>query len=260
AGLYAGQGFTDASGNQVFPNRNLDFSKAHHYVLAHNLLFANGLRLKTEAYYQYLYNIPVSSGINDSFSALNVFDGFVGDVLTNKGTGRNFGVEVSAQKPLEKNFYYLISASVYDAKYRGSDNVLRNARYNGNYAFAFTGGKEFVKEKEGKNRVIGLNVRALYQGGFRATPVDTNASIAAQQTVFIETQAFSQQLQDYFRIDLRISLKKNKPNYTRLLALDLQNALGTQNVAYQYFDTQKQQIVTRFQLGLTPNLSYRIEF
>ena len=37
-------------------------------------------------------------------------------------------------------------------------------------------------------------------------------------------------------------------------------SLNAQNEAYRYFDQRKGAIVTRYQLGLIPNLSYRVEF
>ena len=42
--------------------------------------------------------------------------------------------------------------------------------------------------------------------------------------------------------------------------LDLQNATNARNEAFRYFDFRKGETVTRYQLGLIPNLSYRIEF
>lgn len=53
---------TSGSGNE-FPNKDLGFSRAHHVVLAHDWLMGDKVRLKTELYYQRLYNVP---GISDS--------------------------------------------------------------------------------------------------------------------------------------------------------------------------------------------------
>ncbi|MEO0331169.1 MAG: hypothetical protein AAF223_05720, partial [Bacteroidota bacterium] len=73
-------------------------------------------------------------------------------------------------------------------------------------------------------------------------------------------QAFSNKLPDYFKLDLRISLRKNTDRYTSVWSLDLQNALNQQNVAFQYFDTIEGAVVTKYQLGLIPILTYRVEF
>jgi hypothetical protein len=47
---------------------------------------------------------------------------------------------------------------------------------------------------------------------------------------------------------------------TGLWALDLQNVTGARNAAFRYFDFRKHEVITKYQLGLIPNLSYRIEF
>jgi hypothetical protein len=256
--LQLAQTYLGKSGSQN--NKNLDFSKAHHYVLTYNINLKEGFSVKAETYYQALFNIPVSATAQNSFSALNVFDDYVVGALANNGTGKNYGIELTARQFWKKGFYYLFTGSLYEAKYKGSDNIERDSRFNGKYLFSATGGKEFTKEKTNKNRVIGINARLIYQGGYRSTPIDEATSAVQQKTVFVENQAFSQKLQDYVRLDLRLSLKRNKPNYTRILSLDLQNALGTQNVAYQYYDPQQTKVVTKYQLGLLPVLNYRVEF
>jgi len=114
--------------------------------------------------------------------------------------------------------------------------------------------------KADKQRVLGINLRSVYLGGLRVTPIDEAASQAQQQTVFIDELAFSQQLSDYFKVDFRLSLRTNKEGRTSVWSLDLQNALNTQNVAFQFYDTVEGQVVTKYQLGLIPILTYRLEF
>ena len=43
-------------------------------------------------------------------------------------------------------------------------------------------------------------------------------------------------------------------------SLDLQNVTNAQNPAFRYFDSRKGEVITKYQLGIIPNLSYRIEF
>ena len=63
-----------------------------------------------------------------------------------------------------------------------------------------------------------------------------------------------------FRIDLRVYLKRDRDGRTGLWAIDVQNVANTRNEAYKAFDFRKGETITRYQLGLIPNLSYRIEF
>ena len=78
--------------------------------------------------------------------------------------------------------------------------------------------------------------------------------------MYKEGEAFSSQLADYKRFDLRISWTKNKPNYTRMLSLDIQNVFSFQNDAYMMYDPFLMEVVTETQLGIIPVLSYRVEF
>src|SRR5690606_33878939 len=102
-------------------------------------------------------------------------------------------------------------------------NKWYDTRYNTNYAWTFTSGKE-IKTGEGfKNRILGFNIKTMYAGGLRQTPVNTDASMLAGQVVFFNDQAFLNKNPDYFRTDIKLSMKSNRAKSTRTLSLDIQN-------------------------------------
>ncbi|MFW5761590.1 MAG: TonB-dependent receptor [Cyclobacteriaceae bacterium] len=243
----------------IYPNRDLALSKAHHWLLQHEWQIGNTLQLKTVAYYQELFDIPIAPGVDRSFSVLNILEEMVTDSLVNEGTGRNYGLEVSLQQNMKSGIYYVLNTALYEAKYTGGDGIERDSRFNGNFNLNLTAGKEFIPKNKQNNRV-GINTRILYQGGFRQSPINIAASTSSNTTVFDESKAFSRQLPAYFRADLSFILKKNKKNYTRIWSLDIQNVLNRQNVAYLYYDLQAQDVITKYQLGILPFLSYRIQF
>jgi hypothetical protein len=146
---------------------------------------------------------------------------------------------------------------LYDSKYKALDGVLRNTRFNGNHAVSFTAGKDFVWKK---NRTFGVNTRAIYTGGLRATPIDIERSKELGRTEYIEALAFTDKMPDYFRTDLRFSLKRNMTRSTRTLSLDLQNATNQRNLGGQYFEPRSGEMKKWYQLPLLPVLSYRVEF
>ena len=113
-------------------------------------------------------------------------------------------------------------------------------------------GREFAKQKEHVKRTWGVSARANVTGGQRYTPSATTTGEVPEP--------YSAQLDTYYRIDLRVYLKREHARRTGLWALDIQNATNAQNKAYLYFDWRQDAIVTKYQLGLIPNLSYRIEF
>jgi hypothetical protein len=179
------------------------------------------------------------------------------DPLVNKGIGRNYGLELTVEQFLHNDLYFLLSGSLFNSEYKALDNIWRSTMFNANHGLSFTAGKDFQWRK---NRVFGLNIRTIWTGGFRSTPIDVNKSMQAQQTEYIESQMFSQQMPDYFRSDLRVSIKRNRAKTTSTLALDIMNATNHRNVWGSYFDLLSGQVKTAYQIGLLPVISYRIEF
>ncbi|GAB3513656.1 TonB-dependent receptor [Emticicia fontis] len=249
---------------QNTPNVSLGFTKAHHYVLSHQYYFKHGSYLKTELYYQKIFNVPVITSsplftqkVEPGFSTLNLVEGFIDEPLQNKGTGQNYGIEITYQQYLTNGFYALINSTYYNSTYVGGDGVKRNTRYNGKHIFNLTIGKEW---KYSKDRMIGTSIRLIWLGGFYETPIDEKASQIARKPVYKVTEAFTIKQPDYFRPDFRIYLKKSKQKYSRTLALDIQNIASYKNTAYSYYDILQKKIVKQYQLGLVPILSNRWEF
>src|SRR5690606_22406984 len=67
----------------ILPNKNLELSKAHHVVIGFDRIVNEFSHIKTEFYYQHLYDIPVSTDKNSTYSILNAMDGFTDESLVN---------------------------------------------------------------------------------------------------------------------------------------------------------------------------------
>jgi hypothetical protein len=253
---FARQENTDGSFSS--PNRDLGFTKANHYVVSFSHRLSKKLLLKTEFYYQQLFNAPVSKKDSSTFSTLNILDGYVLEPLVNKGKGRTYGVEISLERYLQNYFYFTLSNSLYQSKYTARDGVERNTRFNGNYIITLIGGKDFVSQN--KKKTFGVNIKAIYAGGLRTTPIDLAASQAKGYTVFDEYNAYSLRNPNYFRTDLRLSMKWNKRRVTSTLSLDIQNVTNRLNVYNQYYNEDENKIVYNYQTGLIPILNYKVEF
>ncbi len=255
-GVYEAEA-VDGLGNRTFPNKNVGLNKSHHLVVAYDRALNQFTRLKVETYYQHLFNIAVKDDLTSPISTLVLEDGYFTDPLINKGTGRNYGLEMTLEQFFHNNTYFLLSSSLYDSKYKALDGVLRNSRYNGNFAFSLTAGKEYEWKK---NRTFGLNIKTIYSGGFRMTPIDFEKSAELGQTEYIEQLAFTEQRPDYFRTDFRISLKRNRPKSTSTISLDIQNITNHQNLGGQYYEVMSGEIKKWYMMPLLPVFSYRIEF
>jgi hypothetical protein len=238
------------------------FIKSHQFALNHQIFFNNNSFFKTEVYYQSLFNIPIKDGSAQqlkgySYSFINLSDEKIPNKLTNDGTGRNYGIELTYQHYLTNGFYSLINTSLYKSTYVAADGIERSTRFDGNYIFNATLGKEFTKTK---NRIWGVNVRLTWLGGYRETPVDAVASEKEKITVYNESKAWSVKQKDYIRPDLRVYFKKSKTKNSRTFSIDIQNVMNRQNESFNYYDTYLKKVVRKYQLGLLPLINYRWEF
>lgn len=255
---FAKQALSD--GTIIQPNKNLELSKAHHFVVGYDWNINSFSHIKTEVYYQHLFNVPISKDKTSTYSILNTMDGYNTEPLSNRGLGRNYGLELTYERFLHKNLYYLISASLYDSKYKAANDKWYNTRFNTNQALSVTIGKEWTLSEKRKNRVIGFNIKSIYMGGWRNTPIDLEQSKQKGEVVFNNDKTFTLKNPDYYRLDVRVSLKRNYKKLTTTLALDLQNATNRKNVGGQYFNVNAQQIQYFYQAPLIPILSYKLEF
>lgn len=244
-------------------NKNIDFTKSQHYVISYDKIMGNNLRLKAEAYYQYLYDVPVTIQPS-SFSLINTGVGFVRffpDPLKNTGTGENYGIELTLEKFFSKNYFFLLTGSLFESKYTGSDGVKRDTDFNGNYALNML----FTKEFSFKNAVLSIGTKLTTLGGRRYGPADEAASGLQREIIYVDSLRNTLQFQPYFRADLRISYKINRPKVTHEIALDLVNITGRQNIlkltyAPNPFDPTASSIRKEYQLGFLPIFYYRLEF
>jgi hypothetical protein len=247
------------NGERVRTNLGLDFTRAAHAVLAYDNNFTRNLRVKTELYYQYIYKVPVRD-YPDHFSVLNLGADFNSPNVANlvsKGTGLNYGLEVTLEKFYSKGYYFLFTASVFESKYRGSDDVLRNTAFNGNYVLNLLGGKEFrVKERH----TFSIDGRATFAGGKRYTPIDLEASILYGDEVRDNSRAFELQYDPYFRMDLKPGYRYNGKKVTHEFSVDVQNVTRNLNVFQQSYDILRRNIRTDYQLKFFVIPQYRVLF
>ena len=252
--------------NTNFLNTNLKLSKALHYVVGYNWRINKNTHFKAEAYYQNLFDIPVDNSGETGYNAINAqsFDIFeiAETPLTNDGKGRNYGLEFTLERFLNKGFYYLSTLSLYDSKYKVGNGNYLNTRFNGNYVFNLLSGKDFAVGTKG-NKTFGINAKFVLAGGQRFTGIDEAASIAGQTEVF-STTPFKEKVKAYYRFDLGINYQWNKTKTTHNLSLNIQNItsrINTTELDY-FFDKLNNRIVTTKseQNGLIPVLKYSINF
>lgn len=247
--------------NGTYPNKALDLMKSNHFILGYEAKLSENLRLKIEPYYQYLTDVPVSP--TSYVSTLNIENSiFFSHALTNKGTGRNVGIDITLERFLSNGFYYLATASLFDSKYTAADGIQRNTRYNKNYVCNVLLGKEWMVGKNGQH-VLGANIRLNYLGGNRLEAIDATSSMAAHKVIYGETNssiAYDKQLKDMPVFSIGASYRRNKPRYASIWSFQIINALNAEEFVEDYYNVKSHTIEQKYDKIIVPNISYKIEF
>ncbi len=253
-----------ADGSYVETNKNLDFTRSMHYVLGYDLFPIKDWRVKTEVYFQQLYNVPVTA-LPSSYTMLNAGASFFpneNSYLENTGTGTNYGLELTIEKFFSKGYYGLATGSIYQSKFKGSDGIQHNTAFNGQYVYNILVGKEFKIGKEKRNRIT-LDFKMTQAGGRYFTPVDLAASqLLGQQVLKGDDYAFSERNPDFFRMDFKIGFVMNskKRKIAQSIYFDIQNITNHKNVFAERYNPLTNTINTAYQIGFFPNFVYKIQF
>jgi len=245
----------------VYTNRQLGFTRSRQFVLSYANRFSSSLQLKAEAYYQKLSHAPVTR-YPSGFSMLNEGGGFgliLKDSLINKGTGANYGLDLTIEKSFNHHYYFLVTGSLFQSRYRGSDGIERNTTFNNNYVANVLTGKDF--RLEGDQHIFSVNLRMTVMGGRYASPVDAAASASGRGTTYDEDiNPYSIKQAPYFRADLKFGGRRNFKRSTLEGGVDLRNITNRQNLFVQLYDRKTQKVVNQYQPGILVVPYFRFTF
>jgi hypothetical protein len=250
---------TVVNGVEYQTNKDLGFTKSIHTVLAYDYVISKTWRSKVEAYYQHLYQVPVTA-YPSYYSVINEgadFNTPNTDSLVNDGTGRNYGIEFTLEKTFDRGFYMLNTLSVYQSKYTGSNGIEKNTAFNGNFILNVLAGKEVVFSKKS---TLAFDTKVSVAGGRRYTPIHIELSKLLHKQVNIESETYDKQFDPYFRLDFKISYRRSGKKISQEWFVDIQNITNRKNIFVQGFNAQTGEINRQYQLGLFPNFNYRVNF
>ena len=254
----------DSVGNTQLLNKEMGFTRSHHSVLGYEWTPNKHWRIKSEVYYQYLFNVPIER-MPSSYSMINAGASFFPNNTTNlvnDGTGQNYGLELTIERYFFKGYYGLITGSVYEAKYTASDNIERNTAFNGRFVYNVLIGKE-VKVGKTKKNTFSMDVKFTHAGGRYYTPVDLIASQYAQQQILKgDAYAFTEKYNDFVRMDVKIgfTLNSNKRAVSQSWYFDVNNVTNRKNIFAERYNPLTNEMNTAYQIGFFPNFVYKLQF
>lgn len=244
---------------KVQTNKNLDYTYSNHFVAGYDITLGENFRIKTEAYYQRINKAPVTQ-YSSAFSMLNYGAdfGFPNvDSLVNKGEGQNYGIELTIEKFFSKHYYFLLTNSLFDSRYKASDGVWRSTAFNTRFISNALFGYELPI---GKNNVLAIDMKQAVGGGRRYTPIDVAQSAAQGKAVYDTQNAWSAHFKTFQKTDITLSFRKNGKRMSQRWALQVENVLGIKNPFTTSYDPERNKLVTQNQLGRFIVGQYKIEF
>lgn len=241
-------------------NKNLDFSQANHFTISYEWKLNPFWRILTDAYYQSLRDIPVSSAKNSNYSALNAGSGFYfpqKENLVNQGRGRNLGWEFTLEKFFSNDYYLLFNSSIFRSEYATPNTDWTSTIFDLGFTANLAMGYEYPVSPY---FFLGFDSRSTLAGGRPFTPTDEAASIIAGKEILRNNAPFSARENNYFRTDLRLYYKTNgKKTYVKF-AIDFQNLTNHKNVFSRRYDPEEKKYIFTYQQQFFPMYTFEILF
>lgn len=259
---YSGPGPQSVDG--ALNNVNMGLTYSNQLVLAHDVFFRKSkIHLRNEVYFQALSHVPVQQ-FPSSFSMVNTgagFSRFFPGKLMNTGIGRNVGWEITLERGFSNGFLGLFTATLFDARYRGSDGVWRNTDFNGRYAANLLLSKEW---KIG-NGAFTVGTKTTTTGGRWYGPANVAASSTASELVYVDSLRNTIQFRPYFRFDIKLNYRFDRSKISHEIGIDLVNVLNTKNIlsltyAPDPYGDPNKSVREQYQLGFLPLFYYKIDF
>ena len=229
--------------------------------------FSNSLALKTQIsekltttfkpYFQFSYQL--ASDKNEL--ALNLFDSYNFNSINKDGEALNYGLSTRVAYRANDDFQIYGNVTLYNAVFRTGAEFL-NQPYNGNLLTNLSFVKEWPLRSKKRQNIFGLSISGVYSNGTLSKSINFSESLSRSYTVYNNdvNVLYPIRLKNYFNTSTRCYYRINKPKYSSLISLDIQNISNNKNVSNVFYDKVEKAIVSPTQLGLLPILSYRIEF
>ena len=168
-------------------------------------------------------------------------------------------ISITPKQTELKTIYYLISASIFDSKYKTDNQKWYNTRFNKNFLFNAIAGKEFRIGKT-KQNVLGFNLRLSVQGGDRYSVIDNSNSILEQDVIYNETTPFTEQAETAFITHFTMNYEWYKKKSTQKISLKILNATNFKEFQGHRFNLKTIKIEEFREALIIPNISYKVSF
>lgn len=237
-------------------NKEIKDPRARHLVLGVSHLITENTRLTVEAYDKEYQDMPVDPSQPETFLIDEV--SYTGlflphEPLQDGGKADSRGIEILLQKKLAESIYGMVSTSFFRSRYWDRNGQMKNRVYDNRLTFNVEGGYK-------PNNKWEFSMRWIYAGGIPYTPLDEEASSAANRGIYDVNQVNAARLPDYHSLNLRIDRRFFFSHSNIVAYLSVWNAYGRENISgytWNELDNQKEAIT---QWSTLPILGLEYEF
>jgi hypothetical protein len=238
--------------NYLKQTNQFDFIKSDNINLTYSRRLPNAVQFTATVFGQFYRNI-IDYTPNNSYESWSMLDNLVpfglGGSIGINNKAQSIGIEAIVEQKHQNGWFWQANMTLFDASFNygnggGKRSLENNSRIITNGYF----GKEWTLGSR-NNKFLGVGSRTILRGGNRQRLSTQNWSTTN-----------SKQIAPYFRSDLNIYFKKNRRHSSSIVQLDIQNVTNRLNEQYYYYDSFLGKLTPQLQLGLLPNLSYRISF
>ena len=218
---YTALGFRDSQNNLI--NKDLLYTKSHHYVLGIEFNLSSSSRFTVESFYKMYYNYPIS--VIDNVSLANKgadFEVLGNEFLLSKGKGKSHGLEFLYQQKLKNNFYAILSYTFFFSKFSNLDNIYLPSVWDNRHLISFTGGYKLKKNWE-------ISSKLRYTDKTPYAPVNIlSSSISYPEITFDYSQLGNFFLTSFTKLDIRVDKRWNFKSTSMNFYIDVENLLANE--------------------------------
>ena len=139
----------------------------------------------------------------------------------------------------------------------GSNGVWYSTRYDGGYVANALAGYEYRFTPKFS---LALDASLVMSGGKRETPVDLDASRKNKTEELDWSKAYTLKQPMYLKANAKISGRLQGRRITQEWFFELQNFTNRKNLFSRSYDAATGEVVSKYQMGLTPMGGCRILF
>lgn len=244
---------------------DLDLVKSNHLVVGNEYKLNKDWLIRTEAYFQYMYDIGVDKKNHYPFSNFNMFELYSLDIhdsivdLSSEGKAKTRGLEISLEKYFSDHYYCQANFAFTRSFFSDIDGDYYASAFDHKHIMKIAVGKEWLFG-DNDQKTFGLNIGFKFAQGKRYLKLDEEKSKALGFQTYDYEAGYSEVGPNIFNVDLGINYIVNNQKVTHEIRLDIFNVNNQEPVIGTSFDRLQNKEITYSFYGLVPFFVYAVKW